>query len=403
MELAAATMGRTSRSIIVAALGLLQILSWGSTFYLLAVLANPIMAETNWPYDQVMAGLSLGLLTAGVVSPRVGRVIAKFGGRRVLACGAVLMAFGLVLVGTAHHYAVYVLGWVIMGTGMGAGLYDAAFATLGWLYGKSARSSITAVTLYGGFASTVCWPLSAFLVQHLGWRGACLIYAGIYLCVTMPTYVKIIPAVRREDSSEAPVMSDGAGTLLASERMLFALLATVLTIAASILSLMGSQLVTLLQGSGLDLAHAVGLGMIIGPAAVGARSIEMLAGSHYHPIWTMAASVALVCSGISLFFTGAGAFALAIGLYAAGNGIGSIAKGTLPMSLFGPARYPALMGRLALPILCAMSLAPYVGAWALQLGGVRAALILLDGLAAANVGLVAILFCHTRARRAENF
>jgi MFS family permease len=170
----AATRDRTSRGVVVAVLGLLQILSWGSTFYLLAVLAKPITTETNWPYDRVMAGLSLGLLVAGAVSPRVGRAIARFGGRGVLACGALLIASGLVAVGTARHYAVYIMGWAVMGAGMGAGLYDAAFATLGWLYGKSARSAITAVTLYGGFASTVCWPLSAFLVQQLGWRGACL-------------------------------------------------------------------------------------------------------------------------------------------------------------------------------------------------------------------------------------
>jgi MFS family permease len=391
----AATRDRTSRGVVVAVLGLLQILSWGSTFYLLAVLAKPITTETNWPYDRVMAGLSLGLLVAGAVSPRVGRAIARFGGRGVLACGALLIASGLVAVGTARHYAVYIMGWAVMGAGMGAALYDAAFATLGWLYGKSARSAITAVTLYGGFASTVCWPLSAFLVQQLGWRGACLTYAGIYMCVSLPLYVAVIPAAHPEHSSEK-ISTEGSVRLLGGEQIVFALLATVLTIAAAILSLMGSQLVALLQGVGLSLSQAVALGMIIGPAAVGARSIEMLAGPHYHPIWTMVASATLVCCGMSLFFAGSGAFAVAIGLYAAGNGIGSIARGTLPLALFGPTRYPVLMGKLALPILCAMSLAPYVGALTLQLGGVQAALTLLNGLAATNVALIAILFSLTR-------
>jgi MFS family permease len=391
-----ATPGWTSRSMVVAALGLLQILAWGSTFYLLAVLAKPITAETNWPYDRVMAGLALGLLTAGAVSPAVGRTIARSGGRGVLACGALLIAFGLVLVGVAHHYAVYLAGWLVIGVGMAAGLYDAAFATLGWLYGRSARSAITAVTLYGGFASTVCWPFSAFLVEHFGWRGACLTYAGIYVCAGLPIYIMALPAARPEHPSEVSVAADASVTLLRREQIVFALLATVLTIAAAILSLMGSQLVTLLQAAGLSLSQAVALGMIIGPAAVGARSIEMLAGPHYHPIWTMVASVTLVCCGVSLFFLGSGAFAFAIGLYAAGNGIGSIAKGTLPMVLFGPTRYPVLIGKLALPILCAMSLAPYIGALTFQLGGVRAALTLLNGLAITNVALIIILFWLTR-------
>jgi hypothetical protein len=179
----------------------------------------------------------------------------------------------------------------------------------------------------------------------------------------------------------------------------FALLCAALTIGAAILSLVGSQLITLLTGSGLSLAQAVGLGMIIGPAAVGARAIETLAGPRYHPIWTMVASVTLVGGGAMLFFTGPAAFAVAIASYAAGNGIGSIAKGTLPLALFGAARYPALAGLIARPVLVAMSLAPYVGAWSFQAGGVRATLTLFAGLAATNVVLVATLFWLTRARR----
>lgn len=398
----AATTGQARRGAVVTALGSLQILAWGSTFYLLAVLAKPITAETGWPYDRVMGGLALGLLVAGTVSPRIGRGIARYGGRVILACGAVLLASGLALIGTAQSFAVYLAGWAIMGAGMGAGLYDAAFSTLGSLYGRSARGAMTAVTLLGGFASTVCWPLSAVLVEHLGWRGACLTYAGIHLAVACPLYLAVLPAPRRENAADVSGAVTQSAALLPGERPVFLVLAAVLTIAAAILSLIGSQLVTLLQGAGLDLSQAVALGMIIGPAAVGARFIEMLAGSHYHPIWTMVASAVMVCCGVSLFFVGAGAFAAAIGLYAAGNGIGSIAKGTLPMALFGPARYPLLMGKLALPILCAMSLSPYLGALCLQLGGVRATLAVVCAIAAANVMLVGVLFALTGVKRAES-
>ena len=180
---------------------------------------------------------------------------------------------------------------------------------------------------------------------------------------------------------------------------MFALVRSCFTLGAAILSLVGSQLITLLTGSGLSLAAAVGLGMIIGPAAVGARTIETLAGARYHPIWTMVGSVTLVACGAMLFFAGPVAFAAAIALYAAGNGIGSIAKGTLPLALFGPARYPALAGLIARPVLVAMSLSPYVGAWSFQAGGVAATLTLFAGLAATNVALVATLFWLTRARR----
>jgi MFS family permease len=388
------------RGVVVTVLGALQIPAWGSSFYLLAVLAKPITADTGWAYDRVMGGLALGLLVAGAVSPRVGRAIARYGGRVVMPCGVVLLAAGLTLIGTAQNFAVYLVGWAITGAGMGAGLYDSAFATLGALYGQSARSAITSVTLLGGFASTVCWPLSAYLVQHLGWRDACLTYAAWHLCVGLPLYLIVIPTLRRDSAADASGTTTPAATLLPNERPVFVVLAAVLTLAAAILSLIGSQLVTLLQGAGLPLAQAVTLGMIIGPMQVGARLIEMLAGSRYHPIWTMVASAVTVFCGVTLLFAGPVTFWLAIALYAGGNGIGSIAKGTLPMALFGPARYPVLVGKLALPILCAMALSPYLGALALQFGGVKATIACVSGLALLNVALVGVLFVMTRSERA---
>ncbi len=393
----AAPAGETRRPIVVAVLGCMQIVSWGSTFYLLPVLAKPIVEDTGWAYDRVMAGLALGLLTAGLVSPRIGRLIGRYGGRLVLAGGAVVVALGLVVIGLAKTLPVDLAGWVVLGAGMGASLYDAAFATLGARYGTAARGPIAAVTLLGGFASTVCWPFSAWLVAHVGWRGASFVYAAIHIAFGCAFSLLVIPARRPEAATVA--QRAAAPGLSPGERFVFALLASVLTLAAAILAFVGSQLITLLLGSGLSLGEAVTLGMIIGPAAVGARGIETLAGSRYHPIWTMVASVTLVCCGTALFFAGPAAFAAAIALYAAGNGIGSIAKGTLPLALFGPARYPALAGRLALPVLIAMSLSPYVGALSFQLGGVRSALTLLVAIAATNLALVAALFILTRERR----
>jgi MFS family permease len=393
--------GETRRSVVVAVLGCMQILAWGSTFYLLPPLARSIVDDTGWAYDRVMAGLALGLFAAGLVSPRTGRLIARHGGRRVLAGGALLVALGLVIVGSANSLPVYLAGWIVLGAGMGASLYDAAFATLGALYGTAARGPIAAVTLYGGFASTVCWPFSAWLVGAVGWRGACLAYAAIHVALGCFGALLVLPSRRPEPPAAPSDTRTAAGAFAPGERLVLVLLSAALTIGAAILSLVGSQLITLLTGSGLSLAEAVGLGMVIGPAAVGARAIETLAGSryHHHPIWTMVASVTLVFCGALLFFTGPAAFAVAIASYAAGNGIGSIAKGTLPLALFGAARYPALAGLIARPVLVAMSLAPYVGAWSFQAGGVKATLTLFAGLAATNLALVATLFVLTRQQQ----
>src|SRR5918999_1731734 len=167
--------------VVVSVLGVTQILAWGSSYYLLAVLVEPIGDSTDWPLAWIVSGLSLGLLAAGLVSPRVGDSIERHGGRPVLATSAGLLAFGLVGLALAPSLLIYLAAWLVLGIGMGAGLYDAAFATLGRLYGQRAPTAIATLTLFGGLASTACWPLSALPVSEYGWRGACLIYAGIHL------------------------------------------------------------------------------------------------------------------------------------------------------------------------------------------------------------------------------
>lgn len=153
---------------IIPVLGVTQILAWGSSYYLLAVLATPIAGDTGWPLAWVVGGLSLGLLVAGIISPRVGDSIQRLGGRLVLATSAVFLAFGLIGLALSPNLPIYIASWLVLGVGMGAGLYDAAFATLGRLYGQRARTAITTLTLFGGFASTVCWPLSAYFVSAFG-------------------------------------------------------------------------------------------------------------------------------------------------------------------------------------------------------------------------------------------
>ena len=188
---------------MVAALGVAQILGWGTSFYLPAALAEPIVADTGWSLSWVVGGVSIGLLVAGLISPRVGHLVDRKGGRPVLAASSVLHAIGLACMGLAPALPVYLLAWVVIGAAMGCGLYDAAFAALGRLYGRDARGPITNLTLLGGFASTVCWPLSAFLAESFGWRGACLVYAALHLMVALPLQL-LMPAGR---AAEAPVPS----------------------------------------------------------------------------------------------------------------------------------------------------------------------------------------------------
>ena len=222
---------------------------------------------------------------------------------------------------------------------MGAGLYDPAFATLGRLYGHGGRSAITTLTLFGGFASTVCWPLSAFLDAHLGWRGACLVYAGFQLAVALPAYLFLLP---REPQRPAPLPGSAISPLHAPAtpklqgNALFLLLAATITLSSVISTTLSVHLLTVLQAKGLTLAAAVGLGALVGPSQVAARAVEMAIARYHHPIWTKVASTSLVATGLAALWLEAPIIPLALALYGAGIGLESIARGTLPLAVFGP-------------------------------------------------------------------
>lgn len=392
--------------LVIPVLGVTQILAWGSSYYLLAVLAQPIAGDTGWSLAWVVGGLSLGLLVAGIVSPRVGDSIQRLGGRMVLATSAVFLALGLIGLALSPNLPIYILSWLLLGVGMGAGLYDAAFATLGRLYGQRARTAIATLTLFGGFASTVCWPLSALFVSEFGWRNACLIYAGIHLAVLLPLYVFALPkeprqeliAHRHEDArtanTERPVP--------AGSKLVFALIALVITISSMISAMLSVHLLTILQAREIALAAAVALGAIVGPAQVGARAIEMLISRFHHPIWTKFASTLFVATGVGLLWLGLPIVAAALIFYGAGIGIESIARGTLPLAVFGEHRYAAIMGRIAMPSLIGQAASPSLGALLIDGFGADGALAALFAVALLNVLLVMALFVllkHHRARR----
>ncbi len=381
--------------LIITALGVAQIFAWGSSYYLLAVLAKPIADNTGWPLALVVGGLSLGLLTAGLVSPWVGRTIGRRGGRPMLAASTILLAAGLGVLAIAETIPIYLAAWVVIGIGMGAGLYDPAFATLGRLYGEAARPAITTLTLFGGFASTVCWPLSAFLVTHLGWRGTCLTYAAFHLAVLLPVYLCALPGETGRQARHA--VSAGASKNTAAPgivqtRFIVVLLATAITLSSMISTLLSVHLLTILQSRGIELAAAVALGALVGPSQVGARTIEFFIARYHHPIWTKLVSTTLVAIGVSALWASLPVLAVPLIFYGAGIGLESIARGTLPLVLFAGPRYAMIMGRLAMPSLVAQAAAPSIGAALLSAYGAEGTLATLMAVACVNFVLVATMF-----------
>ena len=394
MEIAAETHA-LDRRVVITALGIAQILAWGTSFYFPAVFAEPIVTETGWSLGWVVGGTSIGLLTAGLISPQVGRIIDTRGGRPVLLASSTFYAAGLAGVGLAPALPIYLLSWVLIGLGMGTGLYDAVFAALGRMYGSEARGPITNLTLFGGFASTICWPLSAFMIDHAGWRSACFIYAALHFFVALPlqmSVVRTLPDRKATKSAEAEAKAAAGTSQIDNEILIFGLLAVVLSIAAGIGSIVVVHLLIFLQARGVDFATAVTLGALFGPAQVGARVVERLFGSRYHPIWTMIASCTLMAVGLILLLGAVPGLLLVILLYGAGYGISWIGRGTLPLALFGPVRFPRLMGKLAFPSLIVQALAPSAGAFLIEASGSDATIGVLTFLALINVVLIGVLW-----------
>lgn len=377
------------RGVVVSALGIVQIFGWGSTYYLMAVLGEPIASDTGWPIAWIVAGLSLGLFVSGMAAPAVGDAIRRHGGKPFLAAAFPTLAAGLLILAIAPNLAVFFAGWVFIGIGMSMGLYDASFATLGGIYGREARAAITSLTLWGGFASTLAWPLSAALNNAVGWRWTCVFYAVIHVCICLPLVLTIIPGSGpRPAQSTSPT---GPVRLSAPERRAFLIMLAIVTLAGTCFTIIAVHLVTLLQGRGLSMADAVLMGAIIGPAQVVARLAEILTGGRYHPMWTLIGAVLLAALGLLLLASGWPVIGLAMVLYGAGNGIFSIAKGALPLIWFGPERYASIMGRLARPNQIAQALAPTLGALLLSAGGVDFTLAVLAVLGVVNIGLVLVL------------
>lgn len=382
---------RSSTVATVGALGIGQIFGWGSSYYLLGALAPSIADETGWSETWILAGLSLSLLIAGALSPRVGRAVAKRGGRRLLAGSTLLLAGGLVILANSHGQASYVVGWTVMGLGMALGLYDTAFATLGSHLGEAARGPITALTLVAGFSSTATWPLSVFLLGQIGWRGACIAYAVIEVALCLPLYLLFAPDVagRARAAPGAASPSDDRSPL---RNGALYLLGAILTLTAALTATVSVNLIVILSSLGVAHGRAVVLATLLGPSQVLARLGEMLSGRNYHPTVTLVLATGSLVAGTILLAFGASAALPAVILYGAGAGLVWVARSTVPMAIFGPDGYAVRLGLLARPALIAQALAPAVGAFLLQtIGAVPTVAILAVASSSAFIMAIALV------------
>jgi MFS family permease len=359
-------LARQHRIAVVLALGTAQTLGWGSTYYLPAILADPMAADFGVTTGWIFGIFSLAMLLTAFIGPTVGHRIDRFGGRNILTVSSLVFAAGLALLGAAPNLAVFVLAWLLIGGGMAIGLYEAAFATLTAIYGREARSAITGITLLAGLASTVCWPISALLDAEFGWRATCYVWAAAHLLIGLPLNRLMIPRELGAHTTSAAALDTSAvdATLFTRPMLLLAFGFAVTWITSTA---MAAHLPRILEAAGATKTVAIAAAALVGPAQVAARVMEYTLLQRFHPLLSARLATLTHPLGVAvLLLVGAPAAYLFTLLHGAGNGVMTIAKGTLPLAIFGPEGYGRRQGWLVAPARFGQAASPFVFALLLE-------------------------------------
>ena len=350
----------------VGVLGITQILSWGAIFYPPVMMVPLIAAERGFSFTFAMGGFSAGLLVAGFVSPTVGSMIDRYGGHRVMPFGSLAGAVGLAGLVYASHPLAYLATWMLLGAAMAGSLYDPAFATLGRIFGAGARQPITVLTLAGGFASTVSWPATYVLLRWLDWKGTYLVYAALLAFVAAPLLAFALPRGRAQTDIRPSEVAKPPPAVHAASGTIFTLLLAAFASYAFVPSGLSTHLLAIFQRAGIEPGTVVMIGALFGPAQVAARLCEFVFARNVHPLFIARFAVGLLLVSFGLLWSfGLStpvAFAFAI-LFGVANGLSTIARGAVPLALFGPVGYGRIIGRIAAPALIVTSIAPLVVAF----------------------------------------
>jgi MFS family permease len=387
---------------LVNSLGVSQLVCWGISYYLIGGFSELMIADLGWSRATIYGGFSVSLAVMGITSRLTGKLIDRHGGRKVMSAGSALIALGCAMLSLAHGIETYYAAWLVLGFAMRLTLYEAAFASLARIGGSEARRPISQITLLGGLASTVFWPIGTFLAAAFGWRGAVMIYAGIALA-TIVVHLSI-PDARYTPPAETGGRSlerGGGGPSRFAAGGLYALTAA---LANFMNSSMSSQMIAILVGLGLAGDIAVRVATLRGIGQSAARLGEFLFGGRLDPfdlnilasLLLPIAFVAGLLSGNSIGF--AMTFALA---YGAGNGLLTITRGTLPLILFDPRDYGVIAGSLLTPSFLAAAASPLICAWLTENWGDRAVLYLslMLGCAALSCALILRFAIAPRLRK----
>jgi len=350
-------------------LGVTQTVAYAASSYLPAILATRMAADLRVTPAFVFGAYSAALLLLAFLGQPLGRRVDRVGGRGLLVASSLVFAAGLVALALCRTPLQACAAWMVMGLGMATGLYDIAFAALVDWFGPQGRRPITGVTLIAGFASTIGWPLTSWIADQHGWRGACLFWAGAHLLIGLPLHLSLPRGGARRLPASPSASADGA----AGQTRAMILLAVAFGAMAAVGSAIAAHLPPLLVAVGATPVAALAAAALVGPAQVAARLGELVIVRRIHPLDSARLALALFPLGAALLLSGGAAFAAPFAvLYGCGNGLITIARGSVPLALFGPEGYGARLGLIATPGRIAQAIAPLAFALLIQASPVLA-------------------------------
>jgi predicted MFS family arabinose efflux permease len=391
------TITPTARAIL--GLGFTQIVGWGTTYLMPSVLGRPLQESLGLTPELVFAGITVMFAVSAVCSPRIGRIVDRTGARRLMAGGSVVYAVSLVGLASARGPASYLACWALMGIASALALSMPSSIAIVQVAGPRARQAIALLTIIGGLASTVFWPLTGILDAALGWRETLLLYAAVHLLACAPIHWLILP--RRPPTHPVATGSAPSSLAVAPEHhsRVFLLLSISLAFGAFVFTGVQLQMIEMLRGLGHSPAAALLLASPIGPSQVGIRIFELLFGHRYSLMRSAVFGSLMLPVGLGLGLLAGNVFAVAllvVAAYGMSNGLKAVQRATLPLALFGRAQFGAYMGRLALPQGIVAAVAPPIMAAVLSRFGTDGALWL--SFAFAMISLAAMVLLAHRSR-----
>ncbi len=388
---------------VVSALGIGQIVAWGSIYYAITVLAAPMAQDLGWSLSFTLSGFALATLVGGASATRIAAEIDRRGARLAMIIGSLAGSLGMGLLALVHEPVLYFAAWIVLGVAFRLTLYDAAFAALVEIAGHRARRPISWLTVFGGLASTLFWPLAHWLEGLYGWRGAWGIMAAMNLVICLPIHALVLGPPRAAEAAGG----EGGGEaepppLIPPERQSHVLwmLAAVFALTEMIFAVLSVHMITMLTLVGLPLAVAVGIASVKGIAQTSGRLVEVLFGRNLDPmLFALIAVGALPLAFLVFAFAGAsagGATAFSI-LYGLSNGLLTILRGAFPLILFGRQGYAGLLARMSVPSLFVKALAPLAFASLIEQAGAVSAFVVLGLSAVPPLLIVLALALRYRA------